>query len=95
MNELKPIEVGCRAMIINAGTPENNNKIVTVLKCLGRMTALPSRKKGVVWKIDRLNLTLGGIMSDLIMEDRLMRIDDPDLKEEKEEEELLLIEDES
>jgi len=90
MSELKPIEEGCLALTINCHHEENNGKIVTVLECLGLRRGL-----GVIWRIDYFGPgTLFGFLSNRIPESRLMRIDDPDLKEEKEEE-LVYIEDES
>jgi len=89
MNKLKPIEEGCMAISIHCEIKSNNGKFIIVGKCLGEITGFTG---GVMWEVDRPMKTTKGSHYLHLPELYLMRIDDPDLKEEKEEE-LVYIED--
>lgn len=100
MSDLKPIEAGCLAISINCRVPVNNYKFVTVLRPTARPFA-GDRLRGIkdkYWQVDQLFEIRGDktktliCMSDILPECYLLRIDDPDIEEESEEE-LVHIED--
>jgi len=86
MSQLKPIKARCLAFTYNCYVKTNNSKIVTVLGLVER--PIGRVDKGRYWQVDREfeirhDKTYELIeMSDKLPESRLMRIDDPDLKEE-------------
>lgn len=88
MNELKPIEEGCLAVGINCKVKSNNGKFFRVGKYLGLVERFGSYPQ---WEVDRQVNTIHGYRVNHISEHLLLRIDDPDLKKE-EEEELVYIE---
>lgn len=88
MSGLKPIEEGCLAVGINCKVKENVGKFFRVGKFIGKVPGFTISQR---WEIDRpAKTTIGGI-SYHMPECQLIRVDDPDLKEDEEE---LLIEDE-
>ena len=87
---LKPIEVGCKAMIINS-VHGRNGKIVTVLEFIGESVpflcndAAGELNKIIyhrAWRIDFLWINYLAHTQDVTPEHCLMRIDDPDLEEQ-------------
>lgn len=72
----KPIEVGCRAEIINSIHPERNGTIVTVFFYGFEHEGKPT------WIIDQDFPNEDGKMSDRVYEYMLRRIDDDDLNKE-------------
>jgi len=91
MNELKPIEAGCLAVTINCRVKSNNGKFVTVGNFIGTVEGYKSDDR---WEVDRVMTDTKGELNYHMRASQLFRIDDPDLKEESEEE-LVLIEGES
>lgn len=89
MNELKPIKEGCLALTFNCDVASNNGKVVRVG---GFLTDFSLRWGERMWDTDTKTVSTVGVISTWMHEINLLRIDDPDLKEEKEEE-LVYIED--
>lgn len=82
MDELKPIEAGCMAVTINCSNPSNNGKFCTIIKDHG----FCSTNRGIkhTWEIDVYVIGKSGNPTNYIEGKKLLRIDDPDLKEEEE-----------
>lgn len=86
MNRLKPIEEGCLAITINCVHLENNSKFCTPIEDMGIVLTTCGQRLHL-WKVDRLFKTYDpATKTPYIPLSRLLRIDDPDLKEESEEE---------
>ncbi len=83
MDGLKPIKKGCTALTYNCRIPENNSKIVRVERFL---TSLSIRYKERMWDTDTKTIDNYGVISTWMHEKNLLRIDDPDIEEEVEEE---------
>jgi len=79
MSDLKPIEAGCMAVTYNCIIKSNNWKFVRVGKCLGEVDGFVGL---VRWEVDQIMKTTKGLTCNHLMESRLIRIDDPDLKKE-------------
>lgn len=83
MNDLKPIEAGCLAMIV-AG---HDKKLIGMVVCVGEYAgAHPKVLNGDLWNIDSL-ITVYNDFGDhiklsLYPGSMMMRIDDPCLKED-------------
>ena len=97
MESAKPIEPGCRALII--GSTYGNDGEVTVVCYIGKMPRVASIDgkllkfgKGIYWEVDRLlNTKDKKKYSPHIPEHKLIRIDDPDLQKQIEAEEELVV----
>lgn len=81
MSELKPIEAGCMAVTINCNNLSNNGRFVTVLKDLGILNTFGGLAR--MWEIDGEFVDILGNQTNIIRTSKLLRIDDPDLKEDK------------
>lgn len=86
MNDLKPIEEGCLALVYNSIVPINNGKVVRVGKFLGTIEGWWGDD---FWETDTEFMGCLGWGGTHMNEEKLLRIDDPNLKEEEEEESLI------
>jgi len=79
----KPIEVGCWVRIINTNSV-NDGVECMVLECVGADNLGYAYIYECMWRLDYLGPTVRGYMNDVIRESRLVRLDDPELKEKEE-----------
>ena len=88
MESAKPIEAGCRAMVIHS-VAGNNGIVVTVIEYHPEII---TNHKGAVysigsWLTDTALTCFGGVNRNcFVPEKQLMRIDDPDIQDQLEEE---------
>jgi hypothetical protein len=81
MTDLSPIIENCKALTYGCKFPENNGKIVTVIRFAGNSRRIPKYTRGDLWEIsDTVTWCVkssGGIFTvdNLIPDRHLMRID--------------------
>lgn len=79
----KPIEAGCRAITYNCRLPANNNIALTVLYFIGKVKGWEGDDR---WETDTVIPGVFGGITKAMRECRLMRIDDPEIQEQIEDE---------
>lgn len=87
---MRPIEEGCLAIVIGSIIPENNGLCVSVGKYLGDINHIREER---LWEVDRYLIyrvlhqgnPIGFDKQNFCPEKNLMRIDDPDMQEDKKE----------
>jgi len=72
---MRPIEPGCKAITVNTYFKWNNNKLVTVIKCLGAVEGWVNTK-GPRWEIDTALTAVDGEKVYHVPEGQLRRVDD-------------------
>jgi len=81
MSHLKPIEPGCLALTYGCFVPENNGKVVTVIRFVGRHPTDRLYLTEDLWETDGLFVAIGTntkkvkYIDGYINESKLMRID--------------------
>lgn len=89
---MKPIEPGCLAITYNCKLPENNGRVVKVIRYVGHAADNEGNKMRHVdlWLTDTTFRTTGYTMSPCVSASRLIRIDgyDPTEEETKQEQEV-------
>lgn len=70
---MKPIEPGCKAMIVKSAVPANLGKVVTVVRYLGKV---PGFNLSDRWQVaERIIRSKRGLIVDHTNESKLIRID--------------------
>jgi len=98
MSDLKPIEEGCLAISVNCSYLPSNGKFVRVIRKIPRPPNKVDDRGEIYWEVDREFVYISDIDGrpknkyNFLPDMCLLRIDDPDLEEESEEE-LVYIED--
>ncbi len=91
MDKAKPIEPGCLALTYNCLVSQNNGKIVKILRYIGDDFSFAKSARKDRWEIDLIIIDTWGGKNTSISVNKLLRIDDPSIQSQIEEENTVIV----